>query len=78
MDSGLLTARGLAREFRKMGCASVHRSTVRQWLRETPPCPMAMRGVAGKPNLYRLADVLAWHTDYCEAHGLIQNEGLIK
>lgn len=56
----LLTGRQLVTELGRLGLGSWSAEAVRQWIRETPPCPVAESADQGKPHRYELLDVLRW------------------
>lgn len=56
----LLSGRQVVDELARLGLGTWTPDAVRQWIREQPPCPVAERADRGKPNRFRLLDVLTW------------------
>lgn len=56
----LLTGRQLVNELARLGLGTWSPEAVRQWIRETPACPIGEAADQGKPHRYRLLDVLRW------------------
>lgn len=56
----LLSGRQLVAELGRLGLGTWTADAVRQWIRETPPCPVAEHADQGKPHRYRVIDVLTW------------------
>ena len=57
---GALTGRQLVGELSRLGLGTWTADAVRQWIRETPPCPIGETADQGKPHRYHLLDVLRW------------------
>lgn len=56
----LLSGRQLVEELARLGLGTWTPDAVRQWIREEPPCPVSERADRGKPNRFRMLDVLTW------------------
>lgn len=63
MSAELVKARRLVVELASLGLGDFDASTVRRWIQEEPPCPIADRGRKGQSHRYRVADVVAWLRD---------------